>query len=469
MAKLNEKQTTLAVIGAGVLLSGIAGFGIWWAQGLVEEEVKKIEGIKGEISKADASIAKIPNIESDVITLRENVDEYVKILPGDDYISNFIRRTQEFLGRSGVKINSINPGTPSSRGKFDQYSYRIALEGTLWQFLKFVNQFEGYERFVRVKEFSLTSGDGRKEALAGGEVRHQISMVVETYVYRGAQGGGKNVNIPNYASKRERLRERILANALSIRLRRYEYKDSQGRRDIFVDPRQSATVTAQGNPLEVQKARIEKYASDVNAAKEIFDRIQDERLTYLERAKLEKTLRSRLAEVNAGIADVHERQLITWPPFTLKWNNDVIKPLEDIQKRISKHQEHVADRWLSMEQLTNLLDTLKRDMADGKFDEIRERYSSVQNKMGVDPEDERYAVVEKIEMMMMYVEAVTEFSALPLEIAGVVVQGDGRSGLLVNGQVMEEGEYVTDELVLRAVEAESAEFLFKGFVIVKNW
>ena len=46
----------------------------------------------------------------------------------------------------------------------------------------------------------------------------------------------------------------------------------------------------------------------------------------------------------------------------------------------------------------SLLDSLRRDMADGKFDEIRERYSSVQNKLGVDPEDERYAVVEKIEV-----------------------------------------------------------------------
>ena len=76
---------------------------------------------------------------------------------------------------------------------------------------------------------------------------------------------------------------------------------------------------------------------------------------------------------------------------------------------------------------------------------------------------------ERVEMMMLYVDAVAEFSEFSLDIAGVVVQGDGRSGLLINSQVMEEGEYVREDLVLKTVRAESAEFLYKGFVIVKNW
>ena len=92
MARLNDKQLTLAVVGAGVVLGGLAGFGIWWAKGLVEEEQNQITRIKGEIKAAEAQIAKIPDIEADVITLRENVDEYVKILSEDDYINNFIRR-----------------------------------------------------------------------------------------------------------------------------------------------------------------------------------------------------------------------------------------------------------------------------------------------------------------------------------------------------------------------------------------
>ena len=468
MAKWNEKQLMIAVVGGGALLAALAGGGIWWAKGLVEEEQQAIEGLKQQIAQAEAQIAKIPSMESEVIILRENVDEYVKILPEDDYINNFIRRTEEFLRQSGVTISNLTPGNPVARGKFDQYSYRISLEGTLWEFMKFANQFESYERFVRIKEFTLTTGDGKRDAMTGGDVRHRVSMVVETFVYRGAKGS-KSVNIANYATKRENLREKILANAMSIKLRRYEYKDSQGRRDIFVDPRQSATVANQGNPLEVQKARIAKFANDVQAAKDLFERIQDERLTYLERAKLEKSLRSHLDDLNSGIADVSDRELITWPPFKLKWNYEVLQPLEEIQRQITKSRVEGRDRFLTLAQLENLLGTLKQDMKDGKFEDVKERYNSVRPKLGVDREDERYVVVEEIEMLMLYVDAVTSFSALPLDIEGVVVQGDGRSGLLLNGSVMEEGDYVTDELVLSAVQPESAEFLYRGFVIVKSW
>ena len=467
MTKWNDKQRVTAVCVAGVLLGGLAGFGIWWANGLVEEERGRIETAQAAIKTAELSIAKIPTIEDDVITLRENVGEYVKILPDDDYINNFIRRTEEFLQHSGVRINSIKPGSPNKRGKFDQFSYSISLEGTLWQFLKFVNEFENYERFVRVTRFSLKSGDGKKDQMIGGNVMHKITMTVETFVYRGASQG-KNVNIPNYAGKRNKLREKILANALSIKLRHYEYRGAQGRRDIFLDPRQSSSAINVDNPIEKQKAHIARYSSEVQAAREVFERIQDDRLTYLERARLEKSLETRLGELRAAIADTSSREVITWPPFRLKWNNEVVKPVEQILTQVDE-QPVGPDPQLALAQLETLYDSMRTRMADGDLSGVKEEYSSFQDKLDVDPEDERYAVVEKIEMLMLYVDAIAAFSQVPLKIAGVVVHGDGRSGLLVNGSVFEEGEYIDEDLVLSRVESESAEFLFRGFTIVKSW
>jgi hypothetical protein len=306
-------------------------------------------------------------------------------------------------------------------------------------------------------------------ANGAGETEHKISMVVETYVYSGANKN-KNVNIPNYASKRDRLRDRIVANALSIKLRKFEYRGAQGRRDVFVDPRQSAASVAAGsNPLEVQKGRIDRFAAEVQALREVFQRARDERLTYLERAKLEKTLREKLGEIQAGIADVTERQLITWPPYQLKWNNEVLQPLADVQREISQSSELVRDQFLAKEQLQQLLELLTEEMKQGNLDAVRERYATVQDKLGVDAEDERYPLVERIEMIMLCAETITEFSNLRLEIDGVVVNQEGRSGILVNGQVVEEGEYLSDDLVLKAVAAESAEFVYKGFVVVKSW
>ena len=41
--------------------------------------------------------------------------------------------------------------------------------------------------------------------------------------------------------------------------------------------------------------------------------------------------------------------------------------------------------------------------------------------------------------------------------------------LLVSGTVFEEGEFVQDDLLLRRVDREEAEFVFRGFRLAKKW
>ena len=55
-----------------------------------------------------------------------------------------------------------------------------------------------------------------------------------------------------------------------------------------------------------------------------------------------------------------------------------------------------------------------------------------------------------------------------LKIQGVMVNQEGRSGVLVNGQVFEEGEYVSDELVVKAVQEEQVTFVFRGLTLIRT-
>ena len=41
---------------------------------------------------------------------------------------------------------------------FSEYAYNIAFRGTLWQFMKFMNSFESFRRFVDVTTFHLNAG-----------------------------------------------------------------------------------------------------------------------------------------------------------------------------------------------------------------------------------------------------------------------------------------------------------------------
>src|SRR5258707_334735 len=79
MAKLNEKQKIWTIAGVGLGVCLVAGGGVYWAKGLIEDERKAIEAHKNEIAAAEQKIAKIVPTERDVIILRENIDEYVEI------------------------------------------------------------------------------------------------------------------------------------------------------------------------------------------------------------------------------------------------------------------------------------------------------------------------------------------------------------------------------------------------------
>ncbi|MBK8101149.1 MAG: hypothetical protein IPK26_29050 [Planctomycetes bacterium] len=61
-----------------------------------------------------------------------------------------------------------------------------------------------------------------------------------------------------------------------------------------------------------------------------------------------------------------------------------------------------------------------------------------------------------------------EFQQLDLKVTGVLVNQDGRSGLLLNGEVFEEGEYVSDDLLVQKVEEESVRFVFRGLTLVRT-
>ena len=86
MAKMNDNQKIMVVGGVALALCAAAGGGVWWAKGLVEDKHTEIGTMRTEIQKAEAKIVKIPRVESDVIVLRENLHEYVKILPDGENV-----------------------------------------------------------------------------------------------------------------------------------------------------------------------------------------------------------------------------------------------------------------------------------------------------------------------------------------------------------------------------------------------
>jgi len=471
MAKLTDNQKLLVVAGAAVLLSGLGGGGVWWAKGLVQEKVDSIAAMRTQIQAAQAKIRKIPRVEQDVIILRENLYEYVKMLPEQSEVNDFLRVTQNFQSQSGVEISRFQPSRPArGRSPFERYSYKFVIRATLWQFMQFMSLFEDYERFVQIKDFALSSGTTRD--MSGHDIVHQFNMTVETYVYRGS-AGGSDVQIANYSHKVEKLREEIFEAQQTIVKPSYPFQGARGRRDIFVDPRESASAkeTPRGIPIKEQRKIIDTLAGLLSDSQSIFARLQDPTITIFDKYALERRLRKQNEELEVKIQDVSDKALISHAPLRLTWNREVIEPFGKLQAQIEKRGPTDGGddgRWLTQEQMDIVLKRMSVDLQSGDIVAAMDRYDTVEERIRVEQSDYRYPTYVKIESLYVRAKLAEEFGALMLDISGICVNEDGKSGVILNGTVYEEGEYVDDQLLIKAVARDRVEFVYKGFTVVRT-
>ena len=471
MAKLTDNQKLLVVAGATVLLAGLGGGGVWWAKGLVQEKVDSIAQMKTEIEAAQAKIRKIPMVEQDVIILRENLYEYVKMLPEQSEVNDFLRVANEFQSQSGVEVSRFQPGRPS-RGKspFERYSYKFQIRGTLWQFMQFMSFFEDYERFVQVKDFAL-SGSNTRGVTPGQDIVHQFAMTVETYVYRDS-AAATDVAIANYAHKVEKLREEIFEARQDIAKERYKFQGARGRRDIFVDPRESSVDRdrgAPGVPVIDQRKIIEDLTSKLGECEGIYTRLQDPTITIFDKYSLERSLRQKIGELDKRVQEINDQALISHAPLRLTWNREVIEPLAKLRQQAdASGTADTGQRWLSEEEMVSVLERMGEDLKVGDIAAAIDRYDSVEERIRVEKKDYRYPTYVKIESLYLRAKLAEEFGTLMLDISGICVNEDGKSGVILNGTVYEEGEYIDDQLLIKSVGRDRVEFVYKGFTVVKT-
>jgi len=471
---MSENQRLLLIAGITVLLCGAAGGGVYWVKAEAEAVGEQITQTEQAIQAAEAKINRIPELEKQVIILRENLKEYVKILPERQELNTFVRAVNQFIGQAGVDMERFTPGRVAGRkdAEFEEWTYTFEFKATLWQFLKFANFFENYERFVKVKSFHLQSGGS--EARADGEydeaeTQHKVSMMVETYVYTG-NARASDVTIPNYAAKQQALAEEILRNLTTIRIDRYEFRDARGRRDVFVDPREFSYGARDGGgvPTHQQKKILDDFAEEVTRLEALHKRTREDGITIFERYNLERELKTGLDSLKEKIEKLDAQHTISYQPFKYQWVKRVAQPIEMLTQNLASDGRPQDDRFLPRKELEALLAAMTTDLETGEMQSAKDRLDAVQDRLRVPPEDDRAPLVEKLRDLYLRAGIALEFSTQRLEISGVVVNDQGRSGLILNGTVYQEGDYVNDELLVKAVGREHIEFVYKGFTLLKT-
>ncbi len=468
MRRLSDGKKLGLIAGVVTLLCGAGGGGVWWAKGKVEEKQLVIADLRTKIREAESKIEKIAAVEQDVIVLRENLLEYVKILPEAQEVNDFLRITQDFVAQSGVNMKQFLPGREASASKgsaFARYTYKFELTGTVWQFLQFASFFENWERFAQVTDFNIAAGVSRN----GADAVHTISMTVETYVYSG-KSTGKDVEIPNYENKVEKLQEEIYEARQTVVSDGFRYQGRRGRRDIFVDPRESSLAQSgdrTGPSPRDQQRILERVRAKVAECLKVHERLQDDTITIFERYALERELREKLGVVGEEVDEMQTKGYITHTPIKVAWGREVLEPLGRLRQHATAVGGPDADRWLPESEMKDLLAAMRSDLSAGDMGTAIDRCDTIRDKLSVPEDDPRHELRLAIEGVYLRAKLAREFSALKLDISGMCVTDVGRSGVILNGIVYQEGEYVDNNLLLKRVDNDRIEFVYKGFTVVR--
>ncbi len=471
--KMTEKQKILAVGGIALGVCLVAGGGVYWASGLIEELELSIEQKQADIAACEQKIARIPATEKEVVILRENLVEYVKILPEEQALEDFVKMLYQFEQSSGIQTVNFQPGRPARKNdkqveRFERIEYQYELTATLWQFLKFINSIENYERLVAITDYSIAQMKEREPVTRDGDLVHSIKLTMETYTYN-PNGSGAEVTIPDYNDKKEHLREEIVKRMQPIRIDKYEHRGARGRRDMFADPREREGQV-EGAPVEEQRAILEKFLGEMLRLKAVSQKLAKTDLTIFDQFTFERELKEGIAKLEEQVAEVNGKQQITSAQVRQRWVKEVLEPLADMKSTGGqKGEDQRKDPYLSIEEMQQLVDSMSQLLGEGDLQSAADRYEAISPRLLVLESDPRYSLAVTAKALHVRVRTAMEFSQLELKIQGVVVNHDtGRAGLLLNGNVFEEGEYISDELMLRRVEEEQVWFVFRGLTLIKT-
>lgn len=469
MANWTQKKILMTMGGVALGVCGLAAGGVYYTSGLIDEIGAQVTVKAAAIVAADVKIKSIPTIEKEAIILHENLGEYVKILPDSRDLTDFVRMLQKFERQSGIRSTGLiqKKAGKDDKASFSPIEYTYQMTATLWQGLKFMNLVENFERFVSVTAFNIKPGELGANTI-DGEVVHTISLTMQTFTYNKG-GAHKDVVIPNYEDLKAELREEIWTRMQAIRIDHYEHPGMQGRRDIFVDPRENGLTGGKDPSNAEQRTIIEKHIGAVEKMNKTLEKIRAEGTTLFEQWSLEKVFKADLAKTLSAVEA--DASMIVYRPYRLRWSQEVVTPLDILkQENGSAVIEPLkqSDPYLPGIEIETLIAQMTDDCNNGQLEQARERYEAVGDRLAVPATDSRYSLAIDAKSWHHKAATALDFKGLDLNVQGVVVSGAGSSGVLLNGEVFEEGDYIADDLLVKLVEEEQVWFVFRGLTLVRT-
>ncbi len=420
--------------------------------------------IKKQIEIADVKIARVEGLEVDVVCLRENLSHSVRILPNGTEVNEFVTKLANFAEEAGVELKTLDNPIDRSKNKegFDKVIYKAELTANLHQFLKFLSVAEGWERFVRVTKIQVKAGDWPKE-LAREEVRHDISVELETYSYHGNDDATKAVAIQNYDRRVEQLQDEILLRRSENQVETYTLVENPLRRDFLVDPRHRVSEKAvEGWAYADQKTAVDALADLSTQLNALMESLQTPGMNFIRRLEVETEIDRLLIDLQSKLEVAIAPDAVTDTSLKRRIERD-IRPVVQL---LLQRDPDVSSR-ATIADLRRFRDELEELLVKSEFDQVMKRHQTMKGRVDVKHVTaEANALLQEIDHIALEAEVSKDFSGKQIDIKGAIVATSG-SIVVINGRVLHEGDSLEDDLIVHRIASDRIEFRYRGVVLAR--
>lgn len=172
---MNEKQFTIIWTVALVIILLAGGGAIWYLQfDVLEEKRAALKTVKAKVADAKAKQGKIKQLKESIAALTKQANDLAAHIPNLDRAEYdvFAELLDDLRRKAGVNVPRAAWTIPSKptpipgRQSFVQpatvhkVQYDIAVNGSFYQLLRYVNLLEQQKRFIGVENFAITKSSG---------------------------------------------------------------------------------------------------------------------------------------------------------------------------------------------------------------------------------------------------------------------------------------------------------------------
>lgn len=463
-----DKKIWLGLLGGGGLAAVGLGVLIYFEMDGISQKRTEAEILRAKVVQDRTLIEGTTSLEREVIVQREMSQVIRNILPDNEDMNNWARTIQTFSEESGVRVRGLKKKAADQRAKdqndaFDEVTYAFTLEADAFELLDFFHLVENHKRFMRVPLFKIAAA--RRESVEEtGFAAHKVNIDIQTFVYEPSEDQD-SVKIEGYDRKKDLMLGEINRRRQGLAFDNYAYRGTRGRRDPFVDPRvpvEGGSVLSVPEQMEIVQGLVDQ----MDEVQRIFESVKTSG-NVIEEMMARSDLEEALAGLDEGLRRIESEGAITYLPSQRRMQLEVTDSLAALRKGLN-HTSGPSGP--SVEKLREVLEAMNRHFDLEEYKLALDAYRVVSDQLDfIEADPLRKPFVEKLRHKAQVARIVREFEQIDLAVHGIAIMEGAPAAALINGQSLEVGDMLGNELLINEIRTNEIEFIYRGVVLARRF